>query len=549
MAPASDSPRSRGPALRRAGAAGAIWTALTRRAFVDGRVRTIAFAYLFAVYAYVQAAGYRSTYPTLAARRAFARSFAGNSALRLFYGLPHNLLSVSGYSAWRVGGTLAIAAAVWGVLAAVRALRAEEDAGRAELVLAGAVSRRALHAGALLAILAGTLLLWLALWLGFMVGGLAAGGSAYLALAIVAVIPPFVGIGALASQLAPRKRVATGIGCGVVALELVLRAVADTDAGAGWLRWLSPIAWEEQLRPFSGAQPLVLILPLALGAALLVLAVRIAQGRDVGAGLLPARDSADARLRLLSTPAAAALRFERGAILTWVAVAGAFAYILGAISNSIRSAGISKQLQHDVARIGAGAIITPKGYLGFCFLICVLAVSLFAVSQIATARGEESSMALETLLALPVGRSRWLLGRLALAAAAAAAISLASAVLAWVGAVLQGVQLSLATMLLAAVNCMPVTLLTLAAAALLYAILPRPSAAIAYSLVAIAFLWYLVGSLLAAPHWLLEATPFAHIALVPAAPFRAAAALVMLAIAAALVPLALALFARRDLVQ
>jgi ABC-2 type transport system permease protein len=42
---------------------------------------------------------------------------------------------VSGYTAWRVGGTLAIAAAAFGVLAAVRALRAEEDIGRMELVL------------------------------------------------------------------------------------------------------------------------------------------------------------------------------------------------------------------------------------------------------------------------------------------------------------------------------------------------------------------------------------------------------------------------------
>ncbi len=540
---------SRGSAIASRRGAGAIWTALTRRAFADGRVRTIAFAYLFAVYSYIQAAGYRSTYPTLASRRAFARSFADNSALRLFYGEPHNLLSVSGYSAWRVGGTLAIVAAVWGVLAAVRALRAEEDAGRAELVLAGAVSRRALQASALLAIVAGTFLLWLASWLGFLVGGLDAGGSAYLALAIVAVIPPFVGVGALASQLAPRKRIATGIGCGVVALALVLRAIADTSPGAGWLRWLSPIAWEEQLHPFSGARPLVLLAPLALGAALLALALAIAERRDVGAGLLPARDSADARTRLLSTPAAQALRSERGSIFVWVAVAGAFAYILGAVSNSVRSAGISKQLERDVARVGVGSIITPKGYLGFCFLIFVLAVSLFACSQIAAARSEESSTALETLLALPVGRSRWLLGRLSLGAAAAALIALASGTFAWVGAVLQGVHLSLATMLLAGVNCMPLNLLTLAVAALLYAILPRASVAVAYALVAIAFLWDLVGSLLAAPHWLLEATPFAHVAPVPAAPFRTGAALVMLAIASVLVPVALALFARRDLVE
>ena len=276
----------------------------------------------------------------------------------------------------------------------------------------------------------------------------------------------------------------------------------------------------------------------------------ITQRRDVGSGLLRSRDSAPPHLRLLHSPLAQALRSELGVILVWVGAAGVFAYILGAVSNSVSSAGISKQLDRELARVGVGSVISPKGYLGFVFLIFVLAVSLFACSQIAAARSEESETRLETLLALPVGRIRWLLGRLALAAGAAAAIALASGIMAWIGAISQGVHhLTLATMLLAAVNCLPVTLLVLAVAALLYAVLPRACVAIAYTLVAVAFLWDLVASLLQAPHWLVEATPFAHIGLVPAAPFRAGAALVMLAIAAVLVPLALALFARRDLVE
>ena len=151
-------------------------------------------------------------YPTLADRLAFARSFGGNEALRLFYGDPHDLLTVGGYSAWRVGGTLAIVAAVWGVFAAVRALRGEEDTGRMELVLAGGLARRTAYSGAMSAIAAGVLLLWLAETVGFVVAGLPTGGSAYLALATVSVMPVFVGVGALASQLAPTRRIALELG-------------------------------------------------------------------------------------------------------------------------------------------------------------------------------------------------------------------------------------------------------------------------------------------------------------------------------------------------
>src|SRR5208283_4886085 len=206
----------------------------------------------------------------------FAHSFAGNDALRLFYGYPYSPLSVSGYSAWRVGGTLAIVAAIFGLLAAVRALRTEEDTGRMELVLAGPVGRRTVFLTAMAAIAAGILILWLAEFAGFIAGGLPAGGSAYLALATVSVVPVYVGVGALASQLAPTRRIALELGSAVVGLSLLLRVVADTSSGAAWLRWATPLGWAEQLRPFSGPQPLFLLLPLAASVLLLTVAARIA---------------------------------------------------------------------------------------------------------------------------------------------------------------------------------------------------------------------------------------------------------------------------------
>jgi ABC-2 type transport system permease protein len=526
----------------------ALALALTRRAFRDARVRTLSFVYLFALYAYIQPVGYRSAYPTVAQRSGFARSFANNKAVRLFYGEPHDLLSVSGYSAWRVGGTLAIFAAIFGLFAAVRALRAEEDAGRQELVLAGVVARHTAFCSALAAIAAGIVLMWAGESIGFIAGGLSVGGSLYLALATVSVVPVCVGAGALASQLAPTRRLALELGGALIGVWFLLRVVADTSSGLTWLRWLTPLGWAEQLRPFAGPQPLVLLLPLASSALLLGLAARINAGRDVGTGLLPAHDSAQPRLGLLSSPLAQALRAERGSLLVWLAGSGVFAYILGVVAKSSSTAGISQSLNRELSKFGAGSIVTPKGYLGFTFIFFVLLISVFACAQIGAARHEEEQQRLETLLALPVARRRWLAGRLALAAAGAAAIALSSGLLAWVGAESGGVGISLATMLEAGANCLPVAFLFGGLAALAYALLPRASSAIAYALLTVAFLWDLVGSLLGSvPTWLVELTPFTHIGLVPAAPFRAGAAAIMLALAAAFALAAVTLFARRDL--
>jgi len=357
----------------------------------------------------------------------------------------------------------------------------------------------------------------------------------------------FVGLGALASQLAPTRRGALGLGMATVGVSLLLRVIADTSTGAAWLRWATPLGWSEELRPFSGAQPLVLVLPVLASALLLAVAARIATRRDVGTGLLPARDTAAPRLRLLSSATALALRGERGTLALWLSSIGVFAVVLGMVSTSISSADISKSIREQIAKLGSGSIATPSGYLAFVFIFFILAVSLFAVAQISAARHEEAER-LETLLALPVGRYRWLAGRLALAAAGIATISLTAGLLTWAGAASQGVNISLPKMLEAGANCLPVSLLFLGIAALAYAVAPRASAGIAYGLVTATYLWQLVGSLLGAPEWLVKLTPFAHVGLVPTQPFRVGSAAVMVGLALALGLAALWAFRRRDLV-
>jgi ABC-2 type transport system permease protein len=542
--PSSSAPSA--PRLR-TGTGLAAARALARRAFRDARVRTISFAYLFAVIAYIQPVGYRDAYPTLSSRLAFAHSFADNRAIRLFYGVPHNLLTVSGYTAWRVGGTLAIFAAVFGLLAAVRALRTEEDTGRMELVLAGSVGRGTAYLSAMAAIAAGVLILGLAEFAGLLLAGLSAGGSAELALATASVVPVFVGVGALASQLASTRRVALELGGAAVGLFLALRVIADTSNGASWLRWATPLGWAEEVRPFTGAHPVVLALPATATVLLLAAAARIAAGRDIGTGVLPARESAEPHLGLLSSPTLQALRSERGSLIVWLSSVGAFAYITGVIAKSTSTAGISKSLQHEVSKLGTGSIVTPTGYLAFVFIFFILAVSLFVCAQIGAARHEEADERLETLLSLPISRRGWLGGRLVLAVGGASAISLTAGLLTWAGAESGGVSISLAGMLEAGLNCLPVALMFLGIATLAYAIVPRASAGLSYGLVTVAFLWDLFGSLLSVPKWLVEATPFAHVGLVPAQPFRAAAAVIMLAIAAISALAAVWLFQRRDL--
>ena len=172
---------------------------------------------------------------------------------------------------------MALAAAVFGILAAVRALRAEEDAGRTEIVLAGVVGRSTAFMSSMAAIGVGIIILWLAEFAGFVLAGLPAAGSAYLALATASVVAVFVVIGAVASQLASTRRIALGLGVAAVALFWLLRVLSDTVGGAAWVRWTTPLGWAEELRPFAGARPLVLLLPIAV-----MRAPAVRRGTDLG---------------------------------------------------------------------------------------------------------------------------------------------------------------------------------------------------------------------------------------------------------------------------
>jgi hypothetical protein len=92
------------------------------------RVRLGVIGAIRGLYTAANVVGYRDTYPTTLDRRRFASAFGDNVALRLFYGLPHDLATVAGYVEFRVVGITTVLVAVWAVFAAVRALRGEEDA-------------------------------------------------------------------------------------------------------------------------------------------------------------------------------------------------------------------------------------------------------------------------------------------------------------------------------------------------------------------------------------------------------------------------------------
>ncbi len=259
------------------------------------------------------------------------------------------------------------------------------------------------------------------------------------------------------------------------------------------------------------------------------------------------RDSARPSSFGLSSPTALALRGERGTLAGWLLGTGFFALIIGLISTTVSNGALSSSLRRQLQKVGDVSFTTPSGYVGLCFLFFVLAVSLFACSQLAAARREESeerlgnpARAFSRSTPLAGWASRACAGRSARAVARRRALRLARRSHPERPYLDRQHARSRSELPAAA-------LLFLGIAALAFALHPRSSAGVAYGLVAAGFLWQLFGGLLEAPHWALDLSPFEHIGLVPAQPFRAADAAAMLGLATATSAAAVWAFTRRDL--
>jgi ABC-2 type transport system permease protein len=520
--------------------------AVAGRTLAQGKVSTIVFALTFAAYAVANVVGYRQAYPTHEDRVGLAQSLGTTLSLRMFYGRPHDLLTASGYAEWRVAGVLSIAAGLLGLMASVRALRAEEEAGRLELVLSGGLTHSRAFAAAMTAVAAIVVIVGTVTFATLVASRLEAEGSLLLALGLVGTGLVVAGAGAVASQVASTRRGAFAITGLALGAAFLARVVADTANGWDRLRWATPLGWNEELRPYTNPRPAVLLLPLATAALLVAAAAALSRRRDIGAGLWQPRREARSSTRLLGSIAGAALRDETATVITWLIAIALFGLVVGSLSGSVADA-LSADVKRQLERLGAGDIATPDGFLAFYFVFFVVAVSAFFCSQLGAARNEEAEQRLETLLSQPLSRIRWLAERLGVALLIGVVLALVAGLSAWIGAEVAGVDVSLWGSLEASVNILPTGILFLGVATLLFGLVPRAGAGAAYGALALAFLWDLVGGLLSAPTWLLDLTPFRHVGLVPIRPFPFAAAGVMLALGVVAALIGAAAFRRRDL--
>lgn len=502
-----------------------------------------------AAYVGFEVASYSAAYPNGVSATQFAM-FQDNPAVRMMQGVPTALDSAGGFAVWDGGWFFQLLLAVWALLMASRLLRGEEDVERTDLVLAGPV--RATHAMALslVVVAAAAVTVGAAVTATMFASGTGLQGSALLGLGLAGVTSTFAAVAAVTCQLVDVRRRAAALAAGVLGLAYVLRMVGNSTDARSWVRWATPLGWMDELKPYGDPDLRALVPMLIVPVLLAALAVMLRARRDLGGALLATDAGREPHLRLLGGSTAFAWRSNRAVLLGWILGLGAYAAVMGAlISTMIDWLAQDKSYQKIMTEMGLDQSLTVLGMLAMIGVMFGVAVALQVAWRMGAARGEEESGHLEAILSRPISRLRWLGGHALLSLLGGALLLPMTGTALWLGVAASGSdEITWANAMRSVLNTLPVVMLIGGLAVFTFGLFPRLTVAIPVTVTVVGYLVTLLGPALSWPAWVLNLSPFTHLAWVPAVPWAATSGIVMTCLGLVLLGVGFLAFQRRDVI-
>jgi ABC-2 type transport system permease protein len=473
---------------------------------------------------------------------------AQNPAIRILFGPPVALDDPGGFTVWRTGTVLAVLVGVWAALAGTRVTRGEEEAGRADLLLAGRVRLTSLARRATAVLLAAGAVVGGAVTAAMLLVGTAPAGAVLLGAVIGGTAMAGGALGVLAGQLLAERRAASGLAVALLLTGLLARMVGDGVEALSWLQWSSPFGLMPQVAPYADdrwAPRLVLALQVAV---LTAVALALAGVRDVGAGRWRGRDRNRVPSRLLRSLPGLAVHRTRRPTATWSLGVSAYFLLIGLLATTMLEFLRDNPVFARMAEAaGVAGLASVQGYAASLFSLLAVPVGAYAAARVAAVAADEAASRLTLLYSRPVGRVRWVAWEAAAVAVGTVLLAAAAGVATWVGTAWVGAGLGLGEALRGALSVVPVGLLCLGAALLALGWLPSAVLAVGVLPAAGGYLLLVLAQTFGWPSWVRDLSPFAHLAAVPAEPLDVAGAVGMLLAAAVLAAVGLAGYARRDL--
>jgi ABC-2 type transport system permease protein len=478
------------------------------------------------------------------------QALAGNPAIRTLFGPPVGLDTAGGFTVWRVGAVIAIALGVWSILATTRITRGEEDAGRWDVLLSGRLHLRDLLARHLAAVMVVAAATATTITVVLLVAGTPAAGAILHGAGTGLLGMFFAAVAALTAQIFPARAPATGTAVAVLGVSLLARMIGDGVTAFGWLHWLSPFGLLSISGPYVHDRTWPLLLLAGVTVLVTVAALTAAQRRDVQGGLIPAAAGRRPRLRLLASMETFAVRRALRPLTGWMIGVGAYYLLIGltavSVTDFLRD---NPALAGEAAQAGFAGLGSIAGFAATLFAILAMPVAGFTTVRMTAFLTAETDRRLTLLTSQPVGRIRLLGAEIAVTAAAATILTTGAGLLTWAGVTAMGGEFPVADALQGVCNILPIVLLSLGAAVFAVGWIPRWTGLLSGLPSVGGFLLLVLAESIAAPSWVRDISPFAHLAPVPLTGPDMTASAVMLATAAVLVIIGIVGYRRRDLLS
>ena len=502
-------------------------------------------AVLVGMLAYV-ASYYRELFPTQASLDDFA-ALSDTPGIKALTGLSP-VADTLGGAVWTKGWmTIALSLAIGVAFLVVRNGRADEEAGRTELLRSRMLGVHSYPVASwlvsgLLCVVVGLGVAVVSMGSGLDPQGSGVAGSLVLGASVTGVGLVGLGVGAVAGQIATTARGANALASGVIIGFYVLRMIGDLGDGA--LSWASPIGWGQHMEPFGSNAWWPFLLLLALSGALLAAAVTIQARRDLGAGLLAERAGRPAAPSWFTSPVGLGLRLQRGPIVGWTGAVLLCGLLFGSIIEAMTDliADAEAGPARDFLR-GTGV----DALLAMLASMMGLLTAVFATQSSVSLRSDEAGGIIEPQLAGALSRRRWAWQRLLIPIVGTAVLLVAGgAVLGAVHGSLSGDTSAVGTLVGAALAYWPAVMVLVGVAVALFGWLPRLAVPLTWGVMAAMWFATMLGEVFGLPDWLIDALPFSAVPYVPLEPMSPAPLVALTLVATALAWSGVERFARRD---
>ena len=478
---------------------------IVRRNWLRMLIWTIVIAGMIAVVVQSQ----RVAFPTQADRDGYA-AIANTPAVAALTGLPYAASTLGGILNIKLWMTEAIELAFAVIFMVTRNGRAEEEAGRTELLRGGVLGKHAYSLANWVVMAAFSVVVGAMTALAAIGQGLPADGAFVMGASFTGVGLVFIGVSAIAGQLAQTGRGANTLASVVLAGAYLVRAAADLQADGdtpSGLSWVSPIGWGQQMRSYGENLWWPLAISVGAAVALCAIALLLERRRDVGEGFLPDRRGPRRASALTMTPIGLTLRLQRGSIIGW-----SIGILIGALFFGSVATVMADLLSGDnpIAKgfIG-GAKDVVEGLLGYFAMSNVLLISAFAIQSADTIRSEEANGRAELQWSRAISRVHWALSRMVVPAVISFLLLAVSgyAIGASFGASVDDPGQA-GRFALASLAYWPSVLLFIAFVLFCAAWLPRAASAVTWGVFGAMVVLSMFGGIFGLPDWVVDSTPF-----------------------------------------